>query len=299
MDCPGDAKPLDSHRKERCRVEWIANDKKPRFREWIVASATTAVPLILFVRGLFTHLEQPLPPAEALLYTVIFSCIVRWAMTGCWSSWSPARAIPHAPDWATLLLGTLFVAGITTSGSTATLCLVGILATIAIPLIHQFADRLASHASATQSSPASQHDDSRPQSALSSKDDSSQEVDVPSATESPNFAAPELHEPDSEEGLQQTVTRRLIGPETFLEGTLGFEMPPGETVHTLHVPIWPALSATPLVECDIEGFDGRVRVALSAPHGLRLEVRANDPSPLPRPGLVCFQAFDRTTPAAA
>ena len=295
-------------------MERIANDNNPFIRRWIVASTTAPIALILFLRGLFTNLDQGLPEAEALLYVVIFSLVTRWAITGCLASRPSLSDVPHAADWATLLLSMLFVAGITTSGGTALLCLLGILATMAIPLIHQLVGSLTARLPASEPSSVSQSARSGVVPAQPSNpttptvpvldatppvNQHEEEIDSPGATESLPKEHTELGGHYPGEGIQQTITRRMVGPESFLEGSLSFEMPPGESVHSLHIPIWPALPATPIVECDIEGFDGRVRVALSAPHGLRLEVRATEVSSVPRTGLVCFQAFASNIPMAA
>ena len=92
---------------------------------------------------------------------------------------------------------------------------------------------------------------------------------------------------------------RVTGDARPLGRLVDFEIAAGQTVQTLHVPVWPPLSGEPDVRCELEGLDGRVRVALAKPYGLRLEIRLVEPIDEPLSGAVRFVAETRPRPAAA
>ena len=75
-----------------------------------------------------------------------------------------------------------------------------------------------------------------------------------------------------------------------LSGRLSFELPAGETLRTLHVPLWPPLEFDPQVTCSLDEIDGRVRVTLAKRYGLRIEVRLPEAVDEPLTGVVRFTA---------
>lgn len=145
------------------------------------------------------------------------------------------------------------------------------------------AERMRSRGDAPQPAPqpaaptsAGQAFSTAPNAAMSSRCTASTESAPPSA-EAPVPA------PDAD--VTQHIVRRRTAEGDVLEVTAALEFAPGEQRVSLHLPISPALSAPPEVECEPwEDVDLELQVGAAYPHGVRIDAR--------RPGDV--QAARRT-----
>lgn len=99
--------------------------------------------------------------------------------------------------------------------------------------------------------------------------------------------------------VEVQLTRGLADGLTKVEGHLTFECLPKETVKHLHFPIWPPLPSPPTVDASLEGFPGRVRVALSRTYGFRIEVRRSETTETAVEGVLHIVATSRPAKAAA
>jgi hypothetical protein len=95
------------------------------------------------------------------------------------------------------------------------------------------------------------------------------------------------------------LSRSAAGGRERIDGLLRFEVPAGDVAAILHVPLWPPLAGDPVVTCELEELDGRVRVPLAKAHGFRIEVRIPEPVDEPLEGVVRFTAECREASAAA
>jgi hypothetical protein len=116
---------------------------------------------------------------------------------------------------------------------------------------------------------------------------------APSRPTRPDVSPPTHAPPDME------IVRCAIKGGERLSGTIRFEIAPGEAMKILHVPLWPSLAGPPEVHCELDGIEGRVRAPVAMPHGLRIEVRLEEPVDEPLSGAVRFTAECRSGAAAA
>jgi hypothetical protein len=84
-----------------------------------------------------------------------------------------------------------------------------------------------------------------------------------------------------------------------VEGSMSLAFAANEAQKSLHVPLWPPLATEPSVECELEGLDGRVRVALAKRHGFRIDVRLPEAPDEPLHGTLRFVATASCASAAA
>ena len=82
------------------------------------------------------------------------------------------------------------------------------------------------------------------------------------------------NEAENDPSLQMQLRRCRSADGETIEIHARLEFVPGAREAVLHVPFWPALSATPVVECEpLDASDIELRVTAAEPYGLRLAAR--------------------------
>ena len=236
-----------------------------------LAAALVVISVILFFRRMLTDEFADLPAGEVALWAAVFAALAAWA----------ARRLSLVlPAQMSLSLALLFSVAFTASLSADPLdAFAGIFAVVAAIALPFFADF--------------------PRSSLDSGNRTGIRENIAEQDSIPDSRLPIPDSRFDDEDVSQTLTRRMIGNDCYVEGMIAFEIPSGELVQQLHVPFWPALPAAPVVECEIDDCAARVRVPLAAAHGLRIEVRASEPSEETRSGVLHFTAHAPATRAAA
>jgi hypothetical protein len=83
-----------------------------------------------------------------------------------------------------------------------------------------------------------------------------------------------VNEIEDDPSLQMQLRRCRTADGETIEIHARLEFVAGAREAVLHVPFWPALSATPVVECEpLDASDIELRVTAAEPYGLRLEAR--------------------------
>jgi len=253
-------------------------ERKPDLRP-IAACVVAGLCLVagtVFVRRIAAESLGNLPAGEAAAYAAAFvfaaSAAARY-LTG-----EAGDAARHAGGAAAFVVTLCFAAGLTTSPVGVLACVVSSGAIVALLTLPAFdASSVAGGAGTDAARNAA--------------------APLPEATMS------RLDEPagGDRDGADETPPASRFFRSTrdglqIVEGTLRFDVPAGECVQTLHVPLWPPLDGAPAVTCELDGLDGRVRVPLAKPYGFRIEVRLPEPVDEPLSGAVRFVA---ECPAAA
>lgn len=233
--------------------------------EILAAISLVVIAAVLFLRRTFGDGLTNLPAAEVMLYAALFA-----AASGMVSD--RLRRISHAPvpPHALLALGFLvslaFTAGLAADPFDAFGSLVAIVAVLAISHRDQFSAWRQNATPSGETGSVQERGEGKP------LDDCN---------------------------VSQSITRRVVGSDCHIEGMMSFDIPPGESIHQLHIPFWPLLPGIPEVECEVDGLDARLRVPLAAAHGLRIEVRAAQASDATRQGILHVSAYASSSRAAA
>ena len=242
-----------------------------RTGESLLAASLVVIAGILFLRRMLTDEFADLPAGEVALWAAVFAALAVWAAR---------RLSPVLPAQMPLSLAFLFsiafAAGLSADALDTFAGIFAIVAVVALPFLADFA-----------------------RSSLDSGNRTGIRENLAEQDPTPDSRLPIPDSRFDDEAVSQTLTRRMIGNDCYIEGMIAFEIPAGELVHQLHVPFWPALPAAPIVECEIDDCDARVRVPLAAAHGLRIEIRACEPSAAARSGILHFTAHASAGRAAA
>ncbi|HEX6985198.1 MAG TPA: hypothetical protein VF170_07460, partial [Planctomycetaceae bacterium] len=187
--------------------------------------AVTAV--VVFLRRAAGAPLRDLPAGEAAVYTAAFAAAIASSTRILADRTSSGQGRTGHTAVVSLLLTLVFLAGLSTDALT-------VVASLAAGSLVIGLDLLSAGVSRSATVPASQPDG--PTAARPAPTE-------PSVTPVEGTSQPSGH------GEETTVRldRRMIDGRERLDGSIRFEIAAGETVKTLHVPLWPPLAAEPVV----------------------------------------------------
>ena len=248
-----------------------------RFAAGCAVAGLSAIAVVLFLRRIAVETLRDLPAGEAAAYAVGFS-LAGFVSVRSLSSGAEPRG-RGLGDAAVVLLTITFAAGLTTDAVSVLACLIasGMAVGIAASgLGSSGADIAAGEGTGSPNSAGT----AGPTASVGSGIAEPGSFDGSTSSE---------ENPRPEEPRASLVRSIHDGTES-LEGLIRFEIPAGETVQVLHVPVWPPLAGEPAVTCDLEEIEGRVRVPVAKSHGFRIEVRVPEAIDEPLAGAVRFAA---------
>lgn len=242
-----------------------------------VAAGLVVIAATVFVRRIAVDSLRDLPAGEAAAYAAVFA----FACAVTLRTLAASRGAPgvRMADAASVLLALFFAAGLTTSPVGALAC---VFAAAAVAGLLTLPERFQGAATSVEK-------------AVGDPNRRGSEFDTTTVDRFERPAGGETAGAEPELRLLRSVRE---GRQT-VEGTMRFEVPAGEAAHTLHVPLWPPLPGEPAVRCELDGIEGRVRVPVAKPYGLRIEVRVPEPVDEPLAGVVRFTAECAAGAAAA
>lgn len=242
-----------------------------------VIAGLATIAATLFVRRIAGDSLRDLPAGEAAAYAAVFAFVGTVTLRTLVANGGSTGV--RLADGGALVLALFFAAGLTTSPVGALACVVG---ATAVARLLTLPERFQPAAMSVEKTVGELNRQQFEFDATA--------VDLSEKPADSNGAGsePELRLLRSVRDGRQTV-----------EGTMRFEVPAGEAAHTLHVPLWPPLPGAPAVRCELDGIDGRVRVPVAKPYGLRIEIRLPEPVDEPLAGVVRFTAECAPGAAAA
>lgn len=239
-------------------------ERNPAFRLAATGASTglVSIALVLFFRRMSGVSLHDLNPGEVVVYTALFAAAASFVVRQ-FDEFLPRPLQSSSSGLLLSLLLTLaFLSGLSADPITI---LAGTFVTAMTLWLTAFGDRRITAERSTNAS-------------------------VTPATGSfvtPNDDADLL---DHANDAQVELVRTANGTCDRVAGAIHFDLDAGETLKTLHVPLWPSLAGEPKVRCDLEGLDGRVSVPYAKPHGFRIEVRLPEAIDEPLEGVVRFVA---------
>lgn len=254
-------------------------ERKPDLRPvaGCVAAGLFVLAATVFLRRIADDSLANLPAGEAAAYAAAFVFGGIWAARQLTDRLGASAA--RAGDVAALVVALGFVAGLTTAGVGVLACVVACLGVFGLMVL----PRAERSAAASTLAPVAATDPA--------------EVSPPEKHESVELGESAIGQEAGTTPALQLVRSTRHGRQV-LKGQIRFEIPAGENVHVLHVPLWPPLDGDPVVTCELEEIEGRVRVPVAKPYGLRIEVRLPEPVDEPLEGAVRFVAEARAASAA-